>query len=164
MAEQEQKVILGDVEVILPPNWQDQGMLTFTLPSTDKKVRPNVIFTKERLTKPVDLQTYFAKIKEAVQARGISSFQVLQEKEITLAGVPAMQMVCTWDLSAMKKMMGPSAPKLDHIQEGQMVQQVQISLIRGDVAINITASFPADQFQTYVRPFQQFLRGFKFTS
>ena len=165
MSDQRQrKVILDDVEAILPANWQDQGMLTLTLPSTDKNVRPNVILTKERLTKPIDLQAYFAKIKEAVQARGITSFKILQEKQIMLAGVPAMQLVCQWDLSAMKQMMGSNGPKLDHIKEGQLVQQVQVSLIKGDVAINITASFPADQFQLYARPFQQFLQGFKFLS
>lgn len=162
MTEREHKILLDDVEVILPANWQDQGMITLTLPSTDKNVRPNVILTKERLSKPIDLQSYFAKIKEAVQARGITSFKVLQEKQITIAGVPAMQLVCSWDLSAMKKMMGPNAPKLDHIKEGQLVQQVQVSLIKGNVAINMTASFPADQFQLYARPFQQFLRGFRF--
>lgn len=164
MTERQRKVVLDDIEVPLPANWQDQGMVTLTLPSTDKNVRPNVILTKERLTKPIDLQTYFAKIKEAVQARGITSFKVLQEKQITIAGVPAMQLVCQWDLSAMKKMMGPNAPKLDHIKEGQMVQQVQVSLIKGDVAVNMTASFPADQFQLYSRPFAQFLQGFKFLS
>lgn len=158
----QRKVVMDDVEVVLPANWQDQGMVTFTLPSTDKNVRPNVILTKERLTKPIDLQSYFAKIKEAVQARGITSFKVIQEKQITLAGVPAMQLVCSWDLSAMKQMMGNQQQKLDNIKEGQMVQQVQVSLIKGDVAINITASFPADQFQLYARPFQQFLQGFKF--
>lgn len=162
VVERERKILLDDVEVVLPANWQDQGMITLTLPSTDKNVRPNVILTKERLMKPIDLQSYFAKIKEAVQARGITSFKVLQEKQITIAGVPAMQLVCSWDLSAMKKMMGQNAPKLDHIKEGQLVQQVQVSLIKGNVAINMTASFPAEQFQLYARPFQQFLRGFRF--
>ena len=59
------KLFLSDLEVELPANWQDQGMITLTIPSTDKNVRPNVILTKERLNQPVDLQTYFSKIKES---------------------------------------------------------------------------------------------------
>lgn len=156
------KVSMSDFEVELPSNWQDQGMVTVTLPSTDKKVRPNIIITKERLQSPVDLAAYFEKIKTSVQARGIDSFKILDERDTALAGVPAKMMVCTWDLSAMKKMMGPKPESFDHIKPGQMVQQIQVSCIRDDVAINLTASFPAEQFQIYSRPFQKFVEGFKF--
>ena len=93
------KVTMSDFEVELPSNWQDQGMITLTLPSTDKKVRPNIIITKERLAAPVDLGTYFEKIKSSVKARGIESFQILEEKDTQLSGLPAKLMVCTWDLS-----------------------------------------------------------------
>jgi hypothetical protein len=37
------------------------------------------------------------------------------------------------------------------------VQQIQVSFIRNDVAVNLTASFPAEQFDLYARPFQKFL-------
>ncbi len=153
---------MNDFEVDLPGNWKDQGMITLTMPSTDKKVRPNIIITKERLNQPTDLPTYFEKIKRSVQARGIESFQILQETDITVGGVPAKQMVCTWDLSAMKKMMGPNVQSMEHIKPGQMVQQIQVSLIKEDEAINLTASFPAEQFQIYSRPFQKFVEGFRF--
>lgn len=154
--------MMSDFEAELPSNWQDQGMITLTLPSTDKKVRPNIIITKERLPSEVDLPTYFEKIKTSVKARGIESFQILDERDTTLSGLPAKMMVCTWDLSAMKKMMGPKSGSFEHIKAGQMVQQIQVSCIRGTVAINLTASFPADQFQIYSRPFQKFVEGFKF--
>ena len=153
---------MSEFEVDLPVNWKDQGMITLTMPSTDPKVRPNIIVTLERLQTPTDLATYFDKIKKSVQARGINSFQVLNEKDVALSGVPAKMMICTWDLAAMKQMMGPKATNMDHIQEGQMVQQIQVSCIRNDVAINLTASFPADQFELYSRPFQNFIKGFKF--
>lgn len=156
------KISLSNFEVELPQNWQDQGMITITLPSTDKKVRPNIIITKERLPGPTDLATYFEKIKQSVQARGIESFKILSEKDVKLSGEAAKMMVCTWDLSAMKQMMGPKAQNMEHIQEGQMVQQIQVSCLKEDIAINLTASFPADQFQIYSRPFQQFINGFKF--
>ena len=155
------KVVLNDLEFDVPSNWQDQGMVTLTIPSTDKNVRPNIIITKERLAQPVDLATYFAKIKEAVKARGIQTFQILDEREISIAGLPAMQMVCAWDLAAMKQMLGPNAEVLKNIKPGQKVQQIQVSFIKGDVAVNLTASFPAEQFEIYTRPFQKFLATIK---
>ncbi len=157
------KLVLGDMEVELPTNWQDQGMITLTIPSTDKNVRPNVILTKERLTQPVDLATYFNKIKEAVKARGIQSFKVVDEKQISVGGVPAMQMICQWDLAAMKQMLGPEeAQALQNVKPGQKVQQIQITLLRDSVAVNITASFPGEQFEIYSRPFQKFIQAMKF--
>lgn len=155
------KVVLNDLEFEVPANWQDQGMVTLTIPSTDKNVRPNIIITKERLAQPVDLATYFGKIKEAVKARGIQTFQILDEREISVGGVPAMQMVCAWDLAAMKQMLGPNAEVLKNIKPGQKVQQIQVSFIKGDVAVNLTASFPAEQFEIYTRPFQKFLSTIK---
>ncbi|MFO1463039.1 MAG: DcrB-related protein [bacterium] len=155
------KVVLNDLEFDVPSNWQDQGMVTLTIPSTDKNVRPNIIITKERLAQPTDLATYFGKIKEAVKARGIQTFQILDEREVQIGGVPAMQMVCAWDLAAMKQMLGPNAEVLKNIKPGQKVQQIQVSFIKGDVAVNLTASFPAEQFEIYTRPFQKFLSTIK---
>lgn len=155
------KVVLSDLEFEVPSNWQDQGMVTLTIPSTDKNVRPNIIITKERLAQPVDLATYFAKIKEAVQARGIQTFKILDEREIKVGGIPAMQMVCSWDLEAMKQMLGENPEALKNIKPGQRVQQIQVSFIKGDVAVNLTASFPAEQFELYSRPFQKFLGTIK---
>jgi hypothetical protein len=157
------KVVLNDLEFDVPANWQDQGMVTLTIPSTDKNVRPNIIITKERLTQAVDLPTYFAKIKEAVKARGITTFQILDERQINVGGVPAMQMVCSWDLEAMKQMLGANADALKNIKPGQKVQQIQVSLIKNDVAVNLTASFPAEQFEIYSRPFQKFISTIKYS-
>ncbi len=157
------KLTLNDLEVEIPTNWQDQGMVTLTIPSTDKNVRPNVILTKERLNQPTDLASYFSKIKEAVKARGIQSFKILDEKQITVSGTPAMQMVCQWDLASMKQMLGDDAAALKNIKAGQKVQQIQITLLRDTVAINITASFPGEQFEIYSRPFQKFVQSIKFS-
>ncbi len=156
------KFAMSDFEVEIPANWKDQGMVTLTMPSTDPNVRPNIIITKEALQQPVELAAYFEKIKQSVQARGIESFKITSEKDVALSGTPAKMMICTWDLSAMKQMMGPKAGNLEHIKQGQMVQQIQVSCIKDQVAINLTASFPAEQFELYSRPFQQFIKGFKF--
>lgn len=153
---------MTDMQLEVPDNWNDQGMVTFTLPSTDKKVRPNIIVTKERLAQPVDLETYFEKIKQSVQARGIKSFEIVDEFELEIDGIQAMEMICKWDLSAMKDMAGPNA-NMEHIKDGQMVQQIQVSLIKDDYAVNFTASFPADQFSLYERPFDNFVGSLKFS-
>lgn len=155
------KIVLNDLEFDIPSNWQDQGMVTLTIPSTDKNVRPNIIITKERLAEKVDLDTYFAKIKEAIKARGIQTFQILDERSIKVSNLPAMQMVCTWDLEAMKQMLGDNAEALKNIKAGQKVQQIQVSFLKEDVAFNLTASFPAEQFEIYSRPFQKFIASIK---
>ncbi len=155
------KMILNGLEFEYPENWQDQGMITLTIPNPDESVRPNIIITKEKLAQPVDINTYFSKIKEAVQARGIETFEILDERSVNISGVEGMQMVCRWDLAAMKRIMGQNADALKNIKPGQKVQQIQVSLIKEDLAINITASFPGDQFDIYTRPFQQFLKTIK---
>ncbi len=157
------KITLCDLELDVPNNWKDQGMVTLTLPSTDKNVRPNIIVTKERLSQPVDLATYFERVKQSVVARNIRSFEVVDEFEFEVDGIPAMQLVCRWDLSAMKELAGPGQ-NMDHIKEGQMVQQVQVSLIKDDCAVNFTASFPADQYSIYQRPFDKFVASLKFSA
>lgn len=154
-------IVLSDIEIDMPANWKDQGMITFTLPSTDKNVRPNIILTKERLLKPVDLVTYFDRIKQSIQGRGVQSFEMIDEFEFEVGGVRAMQMVCRWDLSSMKAMAKPGQ-NMDHIQPGQMVQQIQVSLIKDDLAVNFTASFPDEQFEIYARPFEKFISSLKF--
>src|SRR3989338_8076099 len=150
------------IEMVIPENWTDQGMMTFTLPSPDPKVKPNIILTKERLPQPIDLKTYFFKIKETIQKRGIKDFKISDEREIILCGVKAMQMICSWDVSAMKKLLGPQQQKqMADVKPGQHVKQVQISILKDQLAINMTASFPAEQFDIYYRPFQNFLKTFK---
>lgn len=155
------KMELNGVEFEFPDNWGDQGMVTLTIPNPDEGVRPNIIVTKEKLNENVDIETYFKKIKEAVQARGINTFEILDERPVLISGVSGMQMVCRWDLAAMKQIMGPNNDALKNIKAGQKVQQVQVSLIKNQIAINITASFPADQFEIYGRPFQQFLKSLR---
>jgi hypothetical protein len=159
------KISFTDLEFETPVNWQDQGMLTFTLPSADKNVKPNIILTKERLPQAMPLKQYFDRIKQSIMNRGIRDFKVTDEREIIIGGVKGIQMVCTWDVSAMKQMLaaqqGPGQPPPD-IKPGQMVQQVQVTLLKELTAVNLTGSFPADQFDLYFRPFQNFLKTIKF--
>ncbi|MBI2499877.1 MAG: hypothetical protein HYW02_00040, partial [Deltaproteobacteria bacterium] len=53
------KIYLGGLEAETPPTWQDQGMITFTIPSPDKNVKPNIIMTKETLPQAIGLKEYF---------------------------------------------------------------------------------------------------------
>ncbi len=152
------KILLSNLECEIPPTWQEQGMLTFTIPSPDKNVKPNIIMTKETLPQVIDLKEYFQKIKDSILKRGIRDFKISDEREIIVGGQRAMQMVCTWDVSAMKQMLGGGGGQAPDIKPGQMVKQVQVTILKGQVAINLTGSFPAEQFEIYYRPFQNFLK------
>lgn len=161
------KVLLSDVEFETPPTWQDQGMMTFTLPSPDRNVKPNIILTKERLTQPIPLKDYFERIKQSIQKRGIKDFKIVEEREIIAAGVKGIQMVCTWDVSAMKQMLAAQqvpGQQMPEIKPGQIVKQVQVTLLKDLLALNLTGSFPADQFDLYFRPFQNLLKTIKFNA
>jgi len=155
------KIILNGLEAEVPQTWQDQGMLTFTIPSPDKNVKPNIILTKEILPQTLDLKEYFQKIKESIVKRGIRDFKITDERELIVAGTRAMQMICTWDVSAMKQMLSAGGGPVPDIKPGQMVKQVQVTLLKGQTAINLTGSFPAEQFDIYYRPFQNFLKTLK---
>ncbi len=154
---------LSGLTANIPDDWQVQGMLTLTMPSQDPNVKPNIILTKEYLPKPTDLPTYFGKIKESIQKRGIKDLQISDEKDIAISGVRGKMMVCSWDVSAMAEMMkqkNPNAPA-PNVQPGQKVKQVQVTLLKDSLAINMTASFPADKFEDYYKPFQGYLKSLK---
>ena len=156
------KILLNELEAEIPSSWQDQGMITFTIPSPDKNVKPNIILTKETLPQPIELKQYFQKIKESIMKRGIRDFKISDEREIIVGGARAMQMVCTWDVSAMKQMLAGGGGPPPDIKPGQMVKQVQVTILKGQMAVNLTGSFPAEQFDIYYRPFQNFLKTLKF--
>lgn len=154
---------IGGLTADIPDEWQVQGMLTITLPSQDPNVKPNVILTKEYLPKDVDLPTYFGRIKESIQKRGIKDLKISDEKDIAISGVRGKIMLCSWDVSAMAEMMKQRQPNkpTPPIKPGQIVKQVQVTLLKEKLAINMTASFPAEQFDEYYKPFQQFLKTLK---
>lgn len=145
----------------IPENWTVQGMLTLTLPSPDKNVRPNIILTKELLPKEIGLDEYFARIKDSIQKRGIKDLKVADEKDLVVSGVKGKMMICSWDISSMAAMLGKDKDKMANIKPGQVVKQIQITLLKDQTAINMTASFPSEQFEIYYRPFQQFLKSLK---
>lgn len=159
------RIELSELSAEIPENWNVQGMLTLTLPSPDKNVKPNVIVTKEYLPQNVDLGEYFDKIKESIQNRGIRDLKISDEKDVVISGVRGKMMVCSWDVSAMADLMrreNPNQPAPE-IKPGQVVKQVQVTLLKGPLAINMTASFPDEQFNNYYKPFSTFLKGLKIT-
>ncbi len=154
---------LAELTAEIPADWNVQGMLTLTLPSPDKNVKPNVILTKEYLPKEVELNDYFERIKESIQRRGIKDLQISDEKDVAISGVRGKMMVCSWDVSAMAEAMKQQNPNRPSppVKVGQRVKQVQVTLLKEQLAINMTASFPEHEFPTYYKPFQQFLKSLK---
>ena len=159
------RIELAEMAAETPEDWSVQGMLTLTLPSPDPIVKPNVIITKEYLPKEVDLASYFGRIKESIKKRGIKDLKISEEKDIVISGVRGKMMVCSWDVSAMAEMLKERQPDrpAPEIQPGQIVKQIQLTLLKEKLAINMTASFPEDKFQDYYKPFQQFLKSLKIT-
>lgn len=157
------KIEIGEFTAETPENWNVQGMLTLTLPSEDPNVKPNVIVTKEYLPKEIDLTSYFGRIKDSIQKRGIKDLKISDERDIAISGVRGKMMICSWDVSAMAELMKQNQPNAPapNIKPGQLVKQVQVTLLKDTLAINMTASFPDERFQEYYKPFQQFLKSLK---
>ena len=157
------KIGMAELSAEIPDTWNVQGMLTLTLPSSDPNVKPNVILTKEYLPKQIDLVSYFTRIKESIQKRGIKDLKISDEKDIAISGMRGKMMICQWDVSAMAEMMKEQNPNqpAPNIKPGQLVKQIQVTLMKETMAINMTASFPAEKFQDYYKPFQEFLKSLK---
>jgi hypothetical protein len=154
---------MAELSAEIPDTWNVQGMLTLTLPSSDPNVKPNVILTKEYLPKQIDLASYFNRIKESIKQRGIKDLKISDEKDIAISGMRGKMMICQWDVSAMAEMMKEQNPNqpAPNIKPGQLVKQIQVTLMKDTMAINMTASFPAEKFQEYYKPFQEFLKSLK---
>ena len=157
------QVSIGELTAEIPADWNTQGMLTLTLPSSDPNVKPNVILTKEYLPQEVELNAYFGRIKDSIQKRGIKDLKISDEKDIAISGMRVKMMVCSWDVSAMAEVMQQQNPDqpAPQVEPGQVVKQIQVTLLKGTLAINMTASFPEDKFQEYYKPFQGFLKSLK---
>ncbi len=157
------RIEMMELAADIPEDWNVQGMLTITLPSADPNVKPNVILTKEYLPKTVNLESYFGRIKESIQKRGIKDLKISDEKDIAISGMRGKMMICSWDVSAMAELLKKQNPDqpAPNIKPGQIVKQIQVTLLRETLAINMTASFPSDKFQDYYKPFQMFLKSLK---
>lgn len=157
------RIEMAEFAAETPEDWNVQGMLTLTLPSQDPNVKPNVIVTKEYLPKEVDLPTYFGRIRESIEKRGIKDLKISDEKDIAISGVRGKLMICSWDVSAMADLMKQRQPDrpAPNIKPGQIVKQIQVTLLKDKLAINMTASFPEERFQEYYKPFQLFLKSLK---
>jgi hypothetical protein len=157
------QIQLAEISANLPADWNVQGMLTLTLPSVDPNVKPNVIVTKEYLPGDIDLPTYFSRIRDSILKRGIKDLKISDERDIAISGVRGKMMVCSWDVSAMAELLKQQQPDrpAPKIQPGQIVKQIQVTLLKERLAINMTASFPDEKFQDYYKPFQEFLKSLK---
>ncbi|MDD2731570.1 MAG: hypothetical protein PHW33_05625, partial [Candidatus Portnoybacteria bacterium] len=126
-------------------------------------VKPNVIVTKEYLPGEIDLATYFGRIRDSIVKRGIKDLKISDEKDIAISGVRGKMMICSWDVSAMAEMLKQQQPDrpAPKIKEGQIVKQIQVTLLKEKLAINMTASFPDEKFPAYYKPFQDFLKSLK---
>src|SRR3989338_7235080 len=115
---------LAGLTAEIPENWSCQGMLTLTLPSPDKKVKPNIILTKEFLPKKMELAEYFNRIKESIQKRGIRDLKISNEKDLVVSGIRGKMMVCQWDVSQMAQLMGKEKKaETPQVPQGQIVKQ-----------------------------------------
>ena len=156
---------LGELSATIQDDWQVQGQMTILLPSADPNLKPNIILSKEYLPKPVDLATYSGKVKESIMKRDFQNLKISEEKDITISGINGKMIFCSWDISATTeklKQKQPDAP-VPSIKPNLIVRQARVILLKENLAVNMTASFPADKFEEYYKQFRTCLKSLKIT-
>ena len=145
-----QRIELGNFLALAPAEWSVQGVITVILPSPDPSVKPNIIITKENLGISISLEDYFNRAKSIILTNPFPSYQVCDERYITVGGVRAKMMVSQWNISDIRELQNYAGARFfDLPATKRVVKQILVTTLLQDLAVNITASVPADKFDGY---------------
>ena len=149
------QIMWTDLAFDCPRDWQDQGVMTFVLPSPDPRLNPNIIVTKERLPKRVPLDVYAQRVKGSLLRRDLPNLTLERERRIEVGDLDGIEIVCSWDVDQLQHPLAP--PKPPPWARNRVVKQVLVMLMRGSTIINVTGSFPEELFDDYARSFELFV-------
>lgn len=85
-----------DAAIQLPDGWADRTVLTYVGPDRGSG-SPSIVLTRDALDAGVSLGRYAAMQDAAIRA-GIEGVELLEERETTLAGKPALRHTYRWTL------------------------------------------------------------------
>lgn len=151
---------LSNLQFETPDDWGDVCQISFILPSPVPHVKPNIIVTREKLDRPIPLTVYFARVKDQVAKQGISDLQIIEEGTIEVGGVRALTITYSWNVNNLKQLLAGAAEEVQ--QTSQPITQVYVSLIREQVAINLTSSFPTVHISLLRPLLERFLSTMQF--
>jgi hypothetical protein len=134
-----------DVAFSVPGDWEDRTVTAFAAPaSPGRKVTPNVVVTRDRAEGRDSAATY-ADRQLVELAKKLDGFSLVSRHELTLDGLPAVEMTFTWS---------SGSGKLQN-------RQVFVVLPNG-TALSITATVLKNEFDEFEPTFDQILESFEF--
>jgi hypothetical protein len=125
----------------LPQGWVDRSVLTYVGPDSGDG-SPSLVVTREELLEHVTLGR-FAALQDAAVRAGFEGIDVLEDRETTVAGHPAVRRTYRWS------------------HDGRVMRQRIWCLLAGGVGYAIVASAPDASFDALRGTFATALRGFR---
>jgi hypothetical protein len=125
----------------LPEGWVDRSVLTYVGPD-DGEGSPSLVVTREDLLEHMTVGRYAAMQDAAVRA-GFEGVDLLEDRETTVAGHPAVRRTYRWG------------------HDGRVMRQRIWCLVVDGVGYAIVASAPDAAFDTLRGTFAAALRGFR---
>ncbi len=124
-----------------PNDWEDRSIITFVAPAAPNEFAPNVVITKEAIDAELSIEDYAYRQFEIAQ-REVSGMKILEQKNTTLSGKPAVEIV--QQLSA----------------HGLNLQQLQFFVLLYEEICVITCTATVGSFSQYLPRFRQILDSF----
>lgn len=115
-----------DASIELPSGWVDRTVLTYIGPDAGSG-SPSLVVTRDDLPDGVTLGRYAAMQDAAIRA-GLDGVDLVEERETTVAGRPAVRHTYAWTL------------------DGRTIRQRVWCLLEGATGYAITASAPESEF------------------
>jgi hypothetical protein len=116
-----------DAAIELPDGWVDRTVLTYVGPD-DGEGSPSLVVTRDELTEGITLGRY-ATMQDAAVRAGLEGVDLVDERETTVAGRPAVRHTYVWSM------------------DGRAIRQRVWCLLEGSTGYAITASAPEARFE-----------------
>jgi hypothetical protein len=125
----------------LPDGWVDRSVLTYVDPDGGEG-SPSLVVTREDLLEHMTVGRYAA-LQDAAVREGFDGVELLEDRETTVAGHPAVRRTYRWS------------------HEGRTMRQRMWCLVVDGVGYAIIASAPDAAFDALRSTFATTLRGFR---
>lgn len=135
----------ADIQIGLPPRWKNETNIALSGPVEDD-FAPSIAITRDVFEDDISLDDFFPFAGEQLKA-GLDEqgYRLLTEVRTVIAKMPAGQRIYQFEL--------------DEAQT--LVQQMQISFVRGREAVTVTCTNLAMNFTDTLPAFQEMLESFR---